>query len=131
MSLVMQNMQGKSFLCNVMDVPGHVNFTDELTASLRVSDGVLLVIDAAEGVMASTEVAIRSAIAENLAITLLVNKMDRLIVELKLPPQDAYFKLRQVIQEVNDFVRSVPGGESYPALSPARGNVAFASSLSM
>ena len=130
MSLVMQNMQGKSFLCNVMDVPGHVNFTDELTASLRVSDGVLLVIDAAEGVMASTEVAIRSAIAENLAITLLVNKMDRLIVELKLPPQDAYFKLRQVIQEVNDFVRSVPGGESYPALSPARGNVAFASSLS-
>ncbi|WZN62719.1 U5 small nuclear ribonucleoprotein component [Chloropicon roscoffensis] len=130
MSLVLQGMSGKSYLCNVMDTPGHVNFADELVASLRLSDGILLVVDAAEGLMITTEIAIKAAVAEGLAITLLVNKMDRLIVELKLPPSDAYYKLRHMIEEVNDFIRSVPGGEEYPSLSPAKGNVAFGSSLS-
>jgi U5 small nuclear ribonucleoprotein component len=130
MSLVLQNMDGKSFLCNMMDAPGHVNFTDEMIASLRLSDGILLVVDAAEGLMVSTELAIKAAIAENIAITVVINKMDRLILELKLPPNDAYHKLRHTIQELNDFIHSVPGGDKYPLLSPAKGNVAFASSLS-
>ncbi len=130
MSLVLQDLKGKSFLFNMMDVPGHVNFSDEMTASLRMSDGILLVVDAAEGVMLSTELAIKAAVADNLAIALVINKMDRLILELKLPPNDAYHKLRHTIQELNDFIRSVPGGDKYPLLSPSKGNVAFSSSLS-
>jgi len=130
MSLVLQSMSGKSYLCNFMDSPGHTNFTDETVASLRLSDGILLVVDAAESLMISTELAIKTAIAEGLAITVVINKIDRLILELKLPPNDAYYKLRHVIQELNDFVRSVPGGETYPVLSPAKGNVAFSSAMS-
>lgn len=52
-SLVLEDSAGKSFLCNVVDTPGHVNFSDELTAGLRLADAAVLVVDAAEGVMVS------------------------------------------------------------------------------
>ena len=63
-----------------------------------------------------------------LQVMLLLNKMDRLIVELKLPPQDAYFKIRQVIEEVNTVIAAATGG-THPRLSPEAGNVVFASAL--
>ena len=53
MSLVLEDSRSKSYLCNVVDTPGHVNFSDEMTASLRLSDGAVLIVDAAEGVMVS------------------------------------------------------------------------------
>lgn len=53
MSLVLEDSRSKSYLCNIMDTPGHVNFSDEMTASLRLADGAVLVVDAAEGVMVS------------------------------------------------------------------------------
>ena len=58
---------------------GHTNFSDELAASLRLSDGVLLVVDAVEGVMVGTERAVKAAAAEGLPICLLVSKMDRCV----------------------------------------------------
>ncbi len=66
---------------------------------------MLLVVDAVEGLMVGTERAIKQAAAEGLALVLLVSKVDRLIVELKLPPADAYHKLRHTIEEVNTLVR--------------------------
>jgi U5 small nuclear ribonucleoprotein component len=54
MSLVLESSQRKSFLLNIMDTPGHVNFSDEMTAALRLADGAVLVVDAVEGVMVST-----------------------------------------------------------------------------
>jgi U5 small nuclear ribonucleoprotein component len=51
MSLVLEDSAGKSYLCNIMDTPGHVNFSDEMTAALRLADGAVLVVDAVEGVM--------------------------------------------------------------------------------
>lgn len=53
MTLVLEDGNAKSYLCNIMDTPGHVNFSDEMTAALRLADGVVLVVDAAEGVMVS------------------------------------------------------------------------------
>ena len=89
---------------------GHVNFNDEVTAAMRLADGVLLVVDAVEGVMLVTEKAIKQACQEGLPICLLISKVDRLITELKVPPNDAYFKLRHTIDEVNSLIQKYSGG---------------------
>ena len=129
MSLIMQGTRGKSHLLNILDTPGHVNFVDEVAASLRLVDGVVLVVDVVEGVQINTEQIIKYSVLEDLPLTLVVNKMDRLILELKLPPTDAYFKLKHVIEEVNTVIENtLPGQGEKRRLSPEKGNVAFASS---
>ncbi|OQE07102.1 hypothetical protein PENVUL_c015G10087 [Penicillium vulpinum] len=129
MSLVLPNTKGKSHLLNLLDTPGHVNFVDEVAASIRLADGVVLVVDVVEGVQANTEQIIKHAVLEDLPLTLIVNKMDRLILELKLPPNDAYFKLKHVIEEVNTIIENIlPGQGERRRLSPEKGNVGFASS---
>ena len=129
MSLILQGTRGKSHLFNILDTPGHVNFVDEVAASLRLVDGVVLVVDVVEGVQINTEQIIRYAVLEDLPLTLVVNKMDRLILELKLPPTDAYFKLKHVIEEVNTVIENTrPGQGEKRRLSPEKGNVAFACS---
>ncbi|KKY37489.1 putative 116 kda u5 small nuclear ribonucleoprotein component [Diaporthe ampelina] len=127
MSLVLQSTKGKSHLVNVIDTPGHVNFVDEVAASLRLVDGVCLVVDVVEGVQVNTEQIIRHAVLEDIPLTLIINKMDRLILELKLPPNDAYFKLRHVVEEVNTVIENtIPGRGEERRLSPEKGNVLFA-----
>ena len=129
MSLVLQNTKGKSHLLNILDTPGHVNFVDEVAASLRLVDGVVLVVDVVEGVQVNTEQIIKYAVLEDLPLTLVVNKVDRLILELKLPPNDAYFKLKHVIEEVNTAIENaLPGQGEKRRLSPEKGNVLFACS---
>ncbi|CAI5951447.1 unnamed protein product [Closterium sp. NIES-64] len=146
MSLVLEDSTGKSYLCNVVDTPGHVNFSDEMTAGMRLADGVVLVVDAVEGVMVNTERALKHALQQGLAITLCINKVDRLITELKLPPPDAYHKLRHTLEEVNALIasyapaamaaRTSSSGSAVvsaampseaPQLDPVLGNVCFAS----
>jgi len=129
MSLVLQGTRGKSHLLNILDTPGHVNFVDEIAASFRLVDGVVLVVDVVEGVQINTEQIIKYAVLEDLPLTLIVNKMDRLFLELKLPPTDAYFKLKHVIEEVNTVIENtLPGQGEKRRLSPEKGNVAFACS---
>lgn len=129
MSLVLQNTKGKSHLLNILDTPGHVNFVDEVASALRLVDGVVLVVDVVEGVQINTEQIIKYAVLEGLPLTLVVNKMDRLILELKLPPNDAYFKLKHVIEEVNTAIENaLPGQGEKRRLSPEKGNVLFACS---
>lgn len=103
-TLVLQDVKEKSYLMNVFDSPGHVNFSDEVTAAMRMVDGIVLFVDAAEGVMLNTERLLKHAIQEKLAVTVCINKIDRLILELKLPPQDAYFKLKHIIDEINGLI---------------------------
>lgn len=127
MSLVLQGTKGKSHLFNIIDTPGHVNFVDEVAASLRLVDGVCLVVDVVEGVQVNTEQIIRHAVLQDIPITLIVNKMDRLILELKLPPSDAYFKLKHVVEQVNTVIEdTIPGRGEQRRLSPEKGNVLFA-----
>ncbi|KAG9917293.1 1 U5 small nuclear ribonucleoprotein component, partial [Aureobasidium melanogenum] len=130
MSLVLPATKGKSHLINMLDTPGHVNFADEVAASLRLVDGVVLVVDVVEGVQVQTEMIIKHAVLNHLPLVLVINKMDRLILELKLPPADAYFKLKHVVEEVNTVIENtIPGqGEKY-RVSPEKGNVAFACSM--
>ncbi|XP_025773196.1 116 kDa U5 small nuclear ribonucleoprotein component [Puma concolor] len=126
-TVVLPDTKGKSYLFNIMDTPGHVNFSDEVTAGLRISDGVVLFIDAAEGVMLNTERLIKHAVQERLAVTVCINKIDRLILELKLPPTDAYYKLRHIVDEVNGLISMYSTDENL-ILSPLLGNVCFSSS---
>lgn len=128
-TLVLPDVKSKSYLMNIFDTPGHVNFSDEVTASIRLCDGVVLFVDAAEGIMLNTERILKHAIQERLPITLCINKIDRLILELKLPPQDAYFKIKHVVEEVNALLAlQAINGQTYQ-VSPALGNVCFASGL--
>ena len=123
-TFLLPNLKGKSHIFNFIDTPGHVNFSDEVAAAVRLVDGVILVVDAVEGVMCQTEKILRHVLAEGQKIVLLINKMDRLILELKIPPQDAYFKLRHTIEEVNTIISSCG---STQRLSPELGNVVFSS----
>ncbi|OQV01691.1 small GTP-binding protein domain-containing protein [Cladophialophora immunda] len=126
-SLVMQGTKGKSHILNVIDTPGHVNFVDEVASSLRLVDGVVLVVDVVEGVQINTEQVIKHAVLEDIPMVLVINKMDRLILELKIPPTDAYFKLKHVVEEVNTVIENtIPGRGEKRRLSPEKGNVAFA-----
>jgi U5 small nuclear ribonucleoprotein component len=69
-SLVLENIKSKSYLLNILDCPGHVNFSDESTAALRAADGAVIVVDAVEGVMMSTERLIKHALQARLPICL-------------------------------------------------------------
>ena len=115
---------GKHFALTLLDAPGHVDFGDELAVSLRLADGALLVVDAAEGCGLGTERALAAAAAAGVPVCLLLNKLDRLITELKLPPADAYHKLRAVVDEANGLLASAL--PAHPPFDPAAGNVAFA-----
>lgn len=125
MSLILESLRGKSYLINIMDCPGHVNFSDEQTAAIRISDGAVIFIDAAESVMKQTERSIQHAVEQGLPICIVINKIDRLILELKLPPADAYHKLVLLISEVNQVLKECAYGQF---VSPLTGNVCFASS---
>jgi len=123
---VLPDTRGKSFLITMIDCPGHVQFHDESVAALRAVDGAVIVLDAVEGIMMHTEMLVKQAISEGLPITMLINKVDRLIIELKLPPRDAYYKLLNLVEGMNDLIASSSNGK-YPLLNPAKNNVAFAS----
>ncbi|XP_052246978.1 116 kDa U5 small nuclear ribonucleoprotein component-like [Dreissena polymorpha] len=126
-TLVLPDTRNKSFLINVFDTPGHVNFSDEVTAALRISDGAVIFVDAADGVMLNTERYIKHAIQEKLPVCVCINKIDRLILELKLPPADAYFKLRNILDEINGIIKLYTEESEEQQVSPLIGNVCFAS----
>eukprot|EP00940_MAST-03C_sp_MAST-3C-sp2_P001015 g1015.t1 len=133
-SMVLQDHRSKSYLINIVDTPGHINFSDEVVAGMRVADGAVIVIDVIEGVLLNTQRVIQSAVKNRLAIVVVLTKIDRLILELKLPPEDAYFKICHVLSELNRLL-SLYGSDTNSGhtarVSPDLGNVCFASGTDM
>jgi len=97
-------LNGESFLVNLIDTPGHVDFSGMVSQALRLVDGVIIVIDAVEQVMAQTETVIRQAMKEGLKPLLFINKIDRLINELKLTKKDIKIRISNIIQMTNELI---------------------------
>jgi elongation factor 2 len=91
----------EEFLINLIDSPGHVDFSSEVTAALRVTDGALVVVDCIEGVCVQTETVLRQAIAERIKPILFVNKLDRIFLELHMDGEEAYQTFNRAIESVN------------------------------
>ncbi|KYN37334.1 Elongation factor Tu GTP-binding domain-containing protein 1 [Trachymyrmex septentrionalis] len=86
---------------NLIDSPGHVDFSSEVSTAVRLSDGAVILVDVVEGVCPQTRSALSIAYVEDLKPILVLNKVDRLITEMKLTPLDAYVRLTQVLEQVN------------------------------
>ncbi|XP_023227441.1 elongation factor-like GTPase 1 [Centruroides sculpturatus] len=91
----------EDYLINLIDSPGHVDFYGEVSTAVRLCDGAILVVDVIEGVCAQTKIALCQAWTENIRPVLVLNKIDRLILERKMTPLDAYVHLQQVLEQVN------------------------------
>ncbi|KAK1394516.1 Translation elongation factor EFG [Heracleum sosnowskyi] len=89
---------------NLIDSPGHMDFCSEVSTAARLSDGALVLVDAVEGVHIQTHAVLRQAWIEKLTPCLVLNKIDRLIVELKLTPMEAFNRLQRIVHEVNGIM---------------------------
>lgn len=119
----------KSFLINLIDSPGHVDFSSEVTAALRVTDGALVVVDTIEGVAVQTGTVLRQAMAERVKPVLMVNKVDRALLELQLTGEEIYQNMRNAIENVNIIIDSYRFGDFNWQVDPTHGTVAFGSGL--
>jgi len=119
-----------SYLINLIDSPGHVDFSSEVTAALRVTDGALVVVDTIDGVCVQTETVLRQSINERVKPVLMVNKVDRALLELQLPAEELYQAFCRAIESVN-VVISMYNDEALGdcQVDPVVGTVAFGSGL--
>ncbi len=119
------------FLINLVDTPGHVDFTGKVTRALRVIDGAVVIVDAVEEIMAQTEILTRQALQERVRPALFINKVDRLIVELQLNEEQIQKKLNHIIGSFNDLIElyaDAPFKKQWK-INSSNGNLAFGSAL--
>merc|ERR1712063_58919 len=116
------------FLINLIDSPGHVDFSSEVTAALRVTDGALVVVDCVEGVCVQTETVLRQALQERIKPVLMVNKMDRAFLELQLDGEACYQSFSRTIESANVIIATYPDEAIGDVqVYPEKGTVAFGS----
>jgi len=99
------------YLINLIDSPGHIDFSSEVSTASRLCDGAVVLVDAVEGVLSQTITVLRQCWIEKLKPLLVINKMDRLITELKMSPGEAYTHLSQLLEQVNAVMGSFFMGE--------------------
>ena len=138
-----------NYLINIIDSPGHIDFTSEIFTAINVCEGGLLVIDVVEGVCSQTVSVLKQAWSQNLRLILVFNKIDRLINEIKLTPDEIYEHLSMLLEQINSKMSSLLSGdvnqmkeeqnedtenyvnekEKEMYFSPDKGNVVFASAV--
>lgn len=101
----------KEYLINLIDSPGHIDFSSEVSTASRLCDGALVLVDAVEGVCSQTVTVLRQTWTEHLKPLLVINKVDRLITELQMSPGEAYVHLSKLLEQVNAVIGSFFQGE--------------------
>ncbi|KHN97606.1 Protein synthesis factor, GTP-binding protein [Metarhizium album ARSEF 1941] len=103
--------EAKEYLINLIDSPGHIDFSSEVSTASRLCDGAVVLVDAVEGVCSQTVTVLRQTWTEKLKPLLVINKMDRLVTELKMTPVEAYVHLSKLLEQVNAVLGSFFQGE--------------------
>jgi ribosome assembly protein 1 len=101
----------KEYLINLIDSPGHIDFSSEVSTASRLCDGAVVLVDAVEGVCSQTVTVLRQTWVEQLKPILVINKMDRLVTELMMSPSEAYSHLSRLLEQVNAVIGSFYQGE--------------------
>ncbi|KAI1162308.1 P-loop containing nucleoside triphosphate hydrolase protein [Nemania serpens] len=101
----------KEYLINLIDSPGHIDFSSEVSTASRLCDGAVVLVDAVEGVCSQTVTVLRQTWIEKLKPLLVINKIDRLVTELKMTPGEAYIHLSKLLEQVNAVLGSFFQGE--------------------
>jgi elongation factor 2 len=128
---LLHTFEGKEYLINLIDTPGHIDFSGAVTRSLRAVDGALVVVDAVEGPMTQTETVLMQALRERVKPILFINKVDRLIKEIKLTPEEIQRKFAKIITRVNTLIEKYAPAEHKKdwQVKVEDGCVAFGSAL--
>ncbi|MEM0313855.1 MAG: elongation factor EF-2, partial [Candidatus Bathyarchaeia archaeon] len=123
--------KGQDYLINLIDTPGHIDFSGNVTRSLRIVDGAIVVVDAVEGPMTQTETVLMQALRERVKPLLYINKVDRLIKELKLTPEEVQKRFAKIIVKVNNIIEKYapPEHKKDWQVKVEDGRVAFGSAL--
>ncbi len=126
---MVHDFRGQEYLINLIDTPGHVDFGGDVTRAMRAVDGSLILCCAVEGVMPQTETVIRQSLKERVKPLLFINKVDRLINELEVTPEQMQERFVKIITEVNDLISKMvpPEFKKEWALKVEEGDVAFGS----
>jgi len=126
---MVHNVNGHDYLINLIDTPGHVDFGGDVTRAMRAVDGCIILTCAVEGAMPQTETVVRQALKEKVKPVLFINKVDRLINELQVTPEDMQERFMVQITKVNNLIsRFAPDGhEKDWQVSVQDGTVAFGS----
>src|SRR3989344_1328499 len=104
---MVHDFHGEEYLINLIDTPGHVDFGGNVTRAMRAIDGTIVLVCAVEGIMPQTETVIKQALRERVKPVLFINKVDRLIKELKLTPEQMQQRLMKIIEEFNNLIMQI------------------------
>ena len=128
---MIHNVGGEDYLINLIDTPGHVDFGGDVTRAMRAVDGCIVLTCAVEGVMPQTETVLRQALKELVKPVLFINKVDRLIKEVKLTPQEMEKKFISIIEHVNELIENIApeGYKEKWKVGVGEGSVAFGSAF--
>ena len=126
---MVHNYKDEEYLINLIDTPGHVDFGGDVTRAMRAVDGAVVVVCAVEGIMPQTETVLRQALKENVKPVLFINKVDRLINELKLEPEELQKRFINIYMEANKLIKNMAPEDKKEewAVDFTDGSVAFGS----
>lgn len=128
---MVHEVDGQEFLINLIDTPGHVDFGGDVTRAMRAVDGTIVLVDCVEGMMPQTETVLKQALRERVKPVLFINKVDRLIKELQLTPEQMQQRFIGIIANVNRFIDSI-APEEFKGIwhvNVQEGSVAFGSAF--